>query len=189
MKRISLRRIRARRELIKDIFFICIGIVIAVLLSKSGFINGLTEVLGGEVLASFASGIFFTSAFTMAPAAVALVHIANDYSMHSVALWGALGAMLGDLALFLFIRDRFADDLVGSLKPSVVKSIAKTFHFGLLKWLSPAIGALLIASPLPDDFALTLMGISKTRVIILLPITFVMNVFNIYLLVWFAGLL
>jgi hypothetical protein len=133
------------------------------------------------------SGIFFTSAFTIAPASVALSHLAStSASIGIVAFWGALGAMCGDLMLFFFIRDRFADDLIASVKPSFAKHVLHSFHLGFLKWLSPLIGAAIIASPLPDELGLTLMGLSKTRVAVLLPVSFVMNMIGIYGLVWFA---
>ena len=175
----------ARFDLIKDLFLIVIGAVIAIVLAKSGFIDMMVNLLGGSVIASFVAGIFFTSAFTLAPAAVALVYIGQSASDFTIILWGALGAMCGDLALFLFIRDRFAVDLVNSMRPSFVKHVAKSFHFGLLKWLSPLIGAAAIASPLPDEFGLALLGISRARVYILLPIAFFMNMINIYFLLLF----
>lgn len=182
------KRTRARRELRKDFFLVLIGAIAALFLSQSGIIEGAIRLLGGTATASFVSGIFFTSVFTVAPASVALAGIAETGSTATVALWGALGAMLGDLALFYFIRDRFADDLADSLKPSIVKHIVSSFHFGFLKWLSPVLGAAIIASPLPDEFGLALMGMSKVRMAVLMPVTFIMNALGIYLIIWFAGI-
>jgi hypothetical protein len=97
--------------------------------------------------------------------------------------------MCGDLILFFFIRDRFASDLMKAIKPAKIRHIMHSFHFGFLKWLSPIIGALIIASPLPDEFGISLMGISKVRVVILLPVAFAMNVLGIYLLIEFSHLI
>ena len=179
----------ARIELAKDVLLILIGAAVAIALAHTGAIEWFTRMLGGGVVSSFISGIFFTSVFTIAPAAIALVHISQTTSIATIAFVGALGAMCGDLILFFFIRDRFADDLAHSFKPSFLKHIARSFHFGFLKWLSPVLGALIIASPLPDEFGLTLMGLSKTRVIILAPISFVMNIAGIYSIIWFAHIL
>ncbi|MFA6315362.1 MAG: hypothetical protein WC648_03305 [Candidatus Paceibacterota bacterium] len=182
-----MRHNQARKDLGKDIVLIIAGAVLALLLSKIGAVDWLISFLGGGVIASFVSGIFFTSVFTLAPASVALVHLAEIYSPLSVAFWGALGAMCGDLILFLFIRDRFTDDLIHSIKPKVVKSIMKTFHFGFLKWLAPILGAVIIASPLPDELGLTLLGMSKTKIAFLLPLAFVMNFIGIYLIAFLAN--
>ena len=184
-----MKRTAARRELAKDLLLILLGAIIALILGNMGAIEWFIRLVGGGAVGSFISGIFFTSAFTIAPASVALAHISLSAPPQTVILWGALGAMCGDLVLFFFIRDRFADDLKLSMKPSFVKHVANSFHFGFLKWLSPLLGALIIASPLPDEFGLTLMGLSKTRVIILAPISFVMNMAGIYSIIWFAGLL
>lgn len=182
-------RTSAHRELIKDAFLIIVGFGCAIIMSKAGVLDSVISFLGDGAAASFVAGIFFTSAFTIAPASVALVHIAGATDHLTVALWGALGALCGDLILFFFIRDKFAADLKRSFKPSVMKHVLRSLHFGFLKWLSPIIGALIIASPLPDELGIALMGISRTRLIILVPVSFVMNLLGIYALIWFAGLI
>lgn len=179
-------RSRAKRELAKDVFFVLIGALIALTMSQIGAVDWLVSKLGGNVVASFVSGIFFTSVFTVAPASVVLAHIAERIPLPTVALWGALGAMCGDLLLFFFIRDRFADDLLNTLKPSLVRHVVNSFHFGFLKWLSPVLGALIIASPLPDEFGLTLLGLSKVRLAVLMPVSFIMNIIGIYGISWFG---
>ena len=177
---------RARQQLFKDLLLIAIGAIVGIILSRIGLIDWLVAILGGNVLASFIAGIFFTSAFTIAPATVGLAHLAGSLPAGTIALWGALGAVCGDLVLFFYIRDRFADDVMQSMRPSLVKHIVNSFHLGFLKWLSPIIGALIIASPIPDEFGLALMGLSKTRLSVLIPVSFAMNMLGIYLIIWFA---
>lgn len=179
---------KARKELIKDILFVLIGAVVAIILSRFGFIDWFVNIIGNQVFSSFFAGLFFTSIFTIAPSSVALVNITNA-SMLTVAFWGALGALCGDLILFYFIRDRFAENLVASIRPSVTRYILSSFHLGFMKWLSPVLGALIIASPLPDELGLTLLGISKTRISILIPISFVMNFIGIIALLYFASVI
>ncbi len=181
-----MRRRQAQSQLFKDLIYILIGVAIAVALSRSGMLDDILHIVGSGAVASFFVGIFFTSAFTIAPSSVAIARLVETTPMGTVVLWGALGALCGDLILFFFIRDRFADDLKRSLKPSFIKHILHSFHFGFLKWLSPILGALIIASPLPDELGLTLMGLSKTRVALLVPVAFVMNALGIYLLAHFA---
>ena len=181
-----MRRIKAKKDLAKDLALVFLGAVIAFTLSHLGFITWLIDLIGNEILASFFSGIFFTSIFTIAPASIALTNISGT-SMIAISFWGALGALCGDLILFFFIRDRFAKDVMASMKPSVIRTIFRTFHFGFMKWLSPIIGALIIASPLPDEFGLALLGFSKTKLSLLIPISFVMNFVGIYALLWLVN--
>lgn len=90
---------KARHELIKDMLFVLIGIVVAIILSRLGFIDYLVNMVSNQIIISFIAGVFFTSVFTIAPAAVALVDIA-DASVMTVAFYGSLGALCGDLILF-----------------------------------------------------------------------------------------
>jgi hypothetical protein len=182
-----MRKNKARQELAKDVALIFLGAIIAFTLSHLGFIAWVIDLIGNEILASFFSGIFFTSIFTIAPASIALVDI-SGVSIMTISFWGALGALCGDLVLFFFIRDRFANNVMASMKPSVLKNILKTFHFGFMRWLSPVIGALIIASPLPDEFGLALLGFSRTKISLLIPISFVMNFIGIYALLWFVNM-
>lgn len=184
-----MKRSQARHELIKDFLLIIIGVVLALFLSTSGILDAIIHVIGNTAVSSFIAGILFTSVFTLGPSSVALVHIAEQGTLSTVAIWGALGAVCGDLILFFFIRDQFAEHLTRSLRPSLVKKILTSFHLGFMKWLSPIIGALIIASPLPDEFSMMVLGLSKVRIAVLIPISFVMNVLGIYLLVWFTNII
>lgn len=179
---------KARQALMKDIGFIFIGVFIALVLVKTGALEGLLSVFGSGIFASFVAGIFFTSVFTIAPSSVVLAGLAESVPIHSIAIWGALGALCGDIILFFFIKDRFAEDLRRSLKPSFLKHIFSSFHLGFMKWLSPVLGALIIASPLPDELGLTLMGMSKVRLAILIPVSFAMNAVGIYALLLLTNL-
>lgn len=184
-----MRRRKAQSQLSKDISYIIFGICLAFLVSKSGLLDMLLDLIGDGAIASFLSGIFFTSAFTIAPSSVAIARLAETVPIWQISIWGGFGALCGDLLLFFFIRDRFADDLKNSLKPAFVKHILHSFHLGFLKWFAPILGAAIIASPLPDELGLTLMGLSKTRIALLIPISFVMNALGIYLLASFASVI
>jgi len=179
-----------KRALIRDLAMIFIGIVFALFLSSFGIIDYIISIFKDYyIISSFIAGVFFTSVFTLAPASITLIHIAQDSPIAGVVVWGGLGAMCGDLILFLFIKDRFAEDLKSIFKPSSIKYILKSLHFGFMRWLSPLIGALIIASPLPDEFGITLLGMSKVKTIILVPLAFVMNMLGIYLLIQFSHFL
>ena len=78
---------------------------------------------------------------------------------------------------------------MNTIKPSKLRHIMHSFHFGFLKWLSPIIGALIIASPLPDEFGIAFLGMSKVKTAVLMPISFFMNLIGIYALIAFFHLL
>jgi len=165
----------------RDLLIIVISVFFAIGIVRLGVIQDIVSSIDElKIIGSFIAGFFFTSAFTIAPAAIALAEISQTTSPILVAFWGALGSLVGDLVIFLFIRDHFADDILEVLH--TLKNEKKIIHFfkrGFFRWLSPLLAALIIASPLPDELAIALLGISKVRMSIFIPICFVMSFFGI----------
>lgn len=175
------------RHLLADIVFIVFSFWVASYLFNDNTIgNFLIE--HANALGSLFAGIFFTSAFTIAPAAAILGVLATKISPWVVAFYGAIGAVIGDLIIFTFVKDRFADDLVHLMGPNK-KRFTHLIHMRLFRWLTPFVGALIIASPLPDELGLFLLGISKTKTKLLIPISYVMNFIGIVAVAAVAGAL
>ena len=53
-------------------------------------------------------------------------------------------------------------------------------HVGLFRFMTPLLGVLIIASPLPDEIGLALLGFSRAKTFQILPIAFIMNFIGIY---------
>ena len=181
---------KIKSSIFRDLLMIFIGIIFAILVNQIGLIDFIANnTKNYYIISSFIAGIFFTSIFTIAPSSVVLAHLSDYAPTSHIAFWGGLGAVLGDLILFFFIRDRFFDNIIKIIKPSTIKYFMHSLHFGFIRWLSPFIGALIIASPLPDELGIALFGMSKIKTSMLIPITFVMNVLGIYLLIVFENLI
>lgn len=174
----------------RDFVIIVLGILITLMVVRMGALQELFT-FSQEVafIGSFIAGIFFTSIFTIAPAAIALAEMASVADPWSVALWGALGAMLGDMLLFLFIRDVFTEDAESIVQARKWKHWIAQSHHGFLRWLVPIVGAIIIASPLPDELGLALLGVSRTNTFVVLPIAFAMNFIGILALAYAASTL
>ncbi len=171
----------------RNLLWIAISIVTTATLEYYGFFEGIFILLQNvAVIAAFVAGFFFTSLFTIAPAIAALSELSQYAPLLPLALAGASGAVFGDLILFFFVRDYLSEDIARLFKRSSRKWLAHTFNHPYLQWIVPVIGAIVIASPLPDELGIALMGLSKTRLIILLPISFVMNFVGIAL-IWIAA--
>ena len=165
----------------RDLVIIVLSIAVTVLLVHMGALEKLISIGEQQIyLGSFIAGIFFTSVFTLAPASIAFGEISKYADPLTIAMWGGLGAMFGDLLLFLFIRDIFVDDLQGLSYFRKLKRFVARPHLGFFRWLLPIIGALIIASPLPDELGLALLGLSKTKTLYILPIAFCMNFIGIF---------
>ena len=164
-------------NLTRDVGIIILSIIVAILLIKPGAIEeALKQTRNVWFLDSFIAGMFFTSVFTVAPAIVALGTIAqSSQSVLLVALFGGLGAMCGDLIIFRFMRDVLAGDIMRIINTSGNGKLQSIVRLKFFRWLTFSLGALVIASPLPDELGLAMMGFSKTKTSILIPVSFVFN--------------
>ncbi|HEY4511678.1 MAG TPA: hypothetical protein VJH55_02445 [Candidatus Paceibacterota bacterium] len=180
----ALSSTRAKKErLKKEVLLLTLSVLAAVFLAQTSLLNDLlSKTYELKLFGSFVAGIFFTSVFTIAPAAVALAEIAQNNSLWVVALVGAVGAVLGDLILFLFLEDHVERDFLSLLNTSKRKKIFALLNLPVFRRLTPVLGALIIASPLPDELGLAMMGLSKTKLRVIIPISFCMNFLGIMLL-------
>lgn len=177
----------AVRHLQLDAMVLVISIVLAFVLVRSGALSDFLNFSQGLVLlAAFIAGVFFTSMITVAIASVAFASIGSPDNILLISVVGALGAVCGDMLLFLFIRDTITEDLKAVIKPGSYKKLASYFHGGFFRWVAPLVGGLVIASPLPDEVGLALMGMSKVRSYYVIPLSFVMNVIGIWAIISIA---
>lgn len=172
------------RHLIKDVGIIIFSVIVAIVLVKTGAIHELLVSMGGfGIWGTVIVGSFFTSIFTTAPAIVALAEIAVETGEPlQTALFGAIGAVLGDLILYRFVRDSITEDLMFLLKKSPKERLQHLFKIKFFRWILFLIGGLIIASPLPDELGVMLMGVTKLRAAAFIPISFVFNFIGILLI-------
>lgn len=172
------------RFLIQDALIIALSIIISVFLVKSDvLVRILTATREMEFVGSFIAGMFFTSIFTTAPAIATLGEIGQVNSIWSTAFFGALGSVVGDLVIFRFVRDRFSDHLHELFKHRKGKHrLAHLFKLRLFRWISFFVGGLIIASPLPDELGISLLGFSKLRLRYFILISFTFNFIGICLI-------
>ena len=170
----------AKNNLYQDAAIIAASIAFAVWLSKSGTLHSFLMAREGfEPLESFIAGFFFTSAFTTAPAIAALAHIADSGSILNTAFFGGLGALAGDLVLYLFVKDRFSDDLVSLISKQRAQKVRHIFRRKLFRWFSPFVATVIIASPFPDELGIILLGFAKTRAFLFIPFSLLANFLGI----------
>ncbi len=172
------------RHITFDISVIALSILIAVLLVKSHVIDDAMA-WSAEFghIGSFIAGMFFTSAFTTAPAIAALGEISLVNGVIETSLWAALGAVIGDMIIFRFVRDRMADHLLEILPHKRgVRRFARLMKFRFFRYLTFLVGGLIIASPLPDELGVSLLGLSKMRTLYFVPLSFAFNFMGICLI-------
>jgi len=166
----------------RDLTIIALSIITAIILAKTEALAGVfAYAQEWKFLGSFLSGMFFVSVFTAAPAAVVLFKIAASNSIWTVAFFGGLGALIGDLLIFRFIRDSLVEDARWFIGKTKQERFISIFQLKLFRRLIPFIGALVVVSPLPDEIGLAMMGLSKMKTAVFIPLSFALNFVGILL--------
>lgn len=173
----------SRSKIIRDIFLIIISVVVSIWLERSGNLDKWLNMIGGSiVLKSFITGLFFTSAFTTAPAIAVFSNLTGTHSLPLVALFGAVGAVTGDIFLFRFVRDELSGNILSLMGKPVTHQIKHIFKLRIFHWFSPFVAAIIIASPLPDELAMAVFGFAGTRMALFLPFSLAANFTGIILI-------
>ncbi len=112
-------------------------------------------------LGVFAAGFFYAYGFTAAPATLVLLSIAKDESLVWASLAGGLGALIGDIAMFLFIKHTFDDELLRLSKTNFVRKLGgeEARLFGRFKkYVKTTFASFIIASPLPTEIGVAMFA-------------------------------
>ena len=166
---------------------IAVSVVVAAYIVKSGVVHEVIPHLHSwAYFGSFVAGILFTSMFTAVPAAAVLAELAQTDSIFAVAFFGGLGAVVGDYILFRLVRDTIAEDVRYLMKHSHFFRVPVIFRTHLSHWMLSLLGGVIIASPLPDELGLALLGVSKIKDRYFLPLVFVFNALGILAIAYFA---
>lgn len=178
---------RAERQVFQDVAFILISIVFAVSLVNLGFVDKFIASLDGlKWLGVIFAGMFFTSIFTTAPSIALLGTLAKTTPLPVLTLLGGLGAMLGDYVIFKFAKDRVYEDFRFLLSHSKYKRLPHIFKTKLFRFFVPFMGALIIASPLPDELGIALIGMSRVQDKWFFAISFIFNCLGVFIIGWAA---
>lgn len=154
------------------------------LLRNEVFRNFLLHLGNLGYFGAFIAGILFVSTFTVALGSVILLLLVESLSPLEIGLIAGLGAVVGDTVIFQFIRNKgLADEIKHLFEYFGGDKISHLLHTKYFSWTLPVVGALIIASPLPDELGVGLMGISKMKMAQFLLISFLLNSVGIFLVV------
>ena len=174
-------RVKNDSQLVRNILAVLASILVAFLLNEGGAFEIIIK--GSEstrLLGSFVAGLFFTSFLTTAPSILVLGKIATESSsIIPVALVGGAGALIGDLLIFSFVKDTIVMNARKIVCNSKTKRIAGICTGRIFRFVTPVIGALIIASPFPDEIGLSLLGFSRMKLSFFIPISYIMNTLGI----------
>lgn len=170
---------------------VSVGILLAIVLSRNTqFHEFLVHLDNFGYLGAFISGIFFVSTFTVATSALMLSIFAKTLSPIEIGVIAGVGAVVGDIIIFHFIKDDLYKEIKDIYKyVDKKKHLQKLFHTKYFNWLLPIIGAIIIASPLPDELGVSLIGLTSVNIIQFIILSFFLNSFGIFLVIFASNLM
>jgi uncharacterized membrane protein YdjX (TVP38/TMEM64 family) len=162
------------------ILFNCI--VISVLLGSYPPFKDFLHHLGSySYLGAFIGGILFVNTFTASLAIVILFSLLSDLPLFLISIFAGLGGMIGDLLIFRFMKNNIFTEIKMVLSHIGFKhnSIRAFIRSKNAAWTLPIIGAIIIASPFPDEIGVMMMGLARVKTYKFLLLTFILNTLGI----------
>ncbi len=168
----------------KNTTLLLLSIIVFFFLAETPFVKEMISSIGewgyaGAVL----TGIFSVMTFTAAPALTVLYYLSDKLNPIELSLLAGLGSVIGDFTLFKFFKDsvfKEFEPIVERLSHSPISHIFKSKYF---LWLTPVIGAVIIASPLPDELGVSLLSIGKMTRWRFILLSFLLNSIGIFIII------
>lgn len=169
----------------KNLTLIFTGVLIALTLSRIEAFHAFLLNLGNYgYIGAFLAGILFVSTFTAATGVLILLIFTETLSPIEIGVIAGLGAVVGDFIIFRFVKDNLQNELEDIYNHVDSKHhFIKILHSKYFSWTLPVVGAIIIASPFPDELGVSLMGISKMKIYEFLLVSFILNTTGIFLII------
>ncbi len=168
-----------------NLTFLTLSLILTFFILRNESLHSYLLHLGNfGYLGAFFAGILFVSTFTVATGAILLLVLAETLSPIEIGIIAGLGAVVGDFIIFRFVKNGLSRE-IKQLYSVFDKNhhFRKVLHTKYFSWTLPVVGAIIIASPLPDEVGVSLMGISKLRTYQFLMVSFLLNAIGIIIVV------
>ena len=165
------------------LLLLSMSFALAYMLLEGAHFVGLRGFFGSlGLVGAFFAGVMYVYGFTAAYGTAIFLILAKGNDLVLTGLVAGAGALLGDLLIFKFLRHSFSDELLLLSKEKLFAELGQKLPVGAKKFFLPAIGGLIIASPLPDELGVSLLGFSKMKMPLFLILSLVFNFIGIYLI-------
>lgn len=161
----------------RDLGIVALSMLLAVVLVETGAVHIMVRWLSDWwFLACFVNGMLYSSVFTTVPSLAVFYELGQEIPPLHVALVGSVGALFADLLLFRFVRDELSRDFVYVAK----RWLPKERPSFAMRAACVLLGTFVIASPLPDEIGVLLIGIVRLPTPYFVPLALAANFLGIY---------
>lgn len=155
------------------------GVVIAVMLVRApGTPALLSSFANLGYLTAFIGGLLYATSLTSATGTIVLANVGESSNPLLAAVIGGLGSLFYDLVIFRLVADQFEH------RPVLHRLVDFFRRHRRLRWTAALGGAVVIASPLPDELGIALLDGVGTKPRWFVPLSFGLNTLGILTIVW-----
>jgi len=133
---------------------------------------------------TFLAGTLYTYSFSTAPAAVFLLILAGSQNIFLATIIGSVGAMLGDLLIFNYIKHDLKSEIKEFSKFSIIKKLNENTPKKLKNLVLTSLGVFFIVAPFPDELGIFFLENTKILRKKFAVISFMSNFIGIFLLLF-----
>ena len=165
-----------------------IAIVASYFVFKNPNISGFVSSLGNlGYLGVFIAGLFFTFGFST-PFAIGFFLSLNLGNPFLAAAIGGIGAVVGDLVIFNFVKFSFMEEFTRLEHEKLIRKaeiiLGKEFHGKFKHYLLILLAGIIISSPLPDELGVSLLaGLTHIKQKWLAVVSFIFNTAGILIFI------
>lgn len=159
---------------------VLISILVAIiLLQNQNFEDWVLNLGSWEYIGALFAGMLFVSSFTAAISIAVIAIMTENINPVALGLIGGVGAVMGDYLIFKLVRSNFQHELAMLFGKEGTSYIKAFIHSKYIAWMLPIIGVFIIASPLPDEMGVSLLGISQISEAKFILISYISNAVGI----------
>lgn len=141
---------------------VLISIIIAITLGQNQSVKDWLLNLGSwEYIGALFAGMLFVSSFTAVISIAMIAILTENVNPVALGLIGGVGAVMGDYLIFKLVRSNIQPELAMLFGKEATSHVKALLYSKYIAWTLPIIGVFIIASPLPDEMGVSLLGISK----------------------------
>lgn len=172
----------------KHLSLFLLNILIVVFLMQFQFFHDALHSFGKlGYWGALIGGILYVSTFTAPIGILILIALGETLPIVPLSLIAGIGGVLGDLVIFNMVRSTLKEELSSLYYMLGGHFVSKLFSKKTpLGWLVPVLGAVVVASPFPDEIGVSMMGVSKMSTSKFLVLSLFLDSVGVCLLVFFG---
>ena len=168
----------------KNLTFVFINILLTIFLFKYNFFNKfIFETRYIPLVGSFIAGVLYVSTPTAALGILMLADLSGKLSPIEIAILAGLGGAVADFAIFRFFKGGLPKEVTLIYNNLGGKLLTRLIYHKFFRWSLPIIGAIIIASPFPDEIGISLMGLTRIKNYQFALLCLALDIAGIFLLV------